>query len=102
MLASLVVAAGVLVQSPNPGHDAWDFACRRGAPVYATIDGTARAHRNGRMGNQITLKGPDGTAYYAHLQSTNPGSVKKGDVIGTCGNTGSWSYGPHVHYEFTK
>lgn len=98
-LVALVVA-GPIVQSPSPEHPAWDIACKRGAPVYAVFDGTLRAHRSARMGNQITLEGNHHTAYYAHLQSVLPASeVMKGDVIGTCGSTGTWSYGPHVHFE---
>ena len=52
------------------------------------------------MGIQVFLEGENGTAYYAHLHRAMPdGEVKKGDVIGACGNTGAWSYGSHVHYE---
>lgn len=94
-----LVVAGVVVQTPSPDHDAWDIACQRGTPVYAVFDGTTQTSYNGRMGNQVTLEGGR-TAYYAHLRSVEPGGpVKKGDVIGTCGNTGSWSSGPHVHFE---
>jgi len=95
-----LVVAGIVVQWPSPDHDAWDIACRRGAPVHAVFDGTTRTGRSGRMGNQVWLEGGGRTAYYAHLQTVKPGAtVQRGDVIGTCGNTGSWSSGPHVHFE---
>jgi murein DD-endopeptidase MepM/ murein hydrolase activator NlpD len=94
-----LIVVGVLVQEPSPGHDAWDIACRRGASVHAVFDGTMHTSYNSRMGNQVTLKGGR-TAYYAHLDTVKAqGFVKKGDVIGTCGSTGAWSTGNHVHFE---
>ena len=97
-MLSLVVA-GILVQSPSPDHPAWDIACRTGAPVRAVFDGQTRTKRSSRMGHQVWLEGEQ-TAYYAHLDTVEPtGQVRRGDVIGTCGSTGSWSYGPHVHFE---
>jgi len=104
LFPGLVVAGGVLTQAPNPENDAWEFSCRVGSPVYATIDGVSRESYTGQMGRQITIEGPQGRAYYAHLGTVKPGvrEVKEGDVIGTCGNTGSWSTGPHVHYEFER
>ena len=96
-LLSLVVA-GIIVQSPSPDHPAWDIACRTGAPVRAVFDGQTRTKRSSRMGHQVWLEGEQGSAYYAHLDTVElAGQVRKGDVIGTCGSTGSWSYGPHVH-----
>lgn len=97
-MLSLIVS-GILVQSPSPDHPAWDIACRTGAPVRAVFDGRTRTKRSPRMGNQVWLEGEQ-TAYYAHLDTVEPpGFVKRGEVIGTCGNTGTWSYGPHVHFE---
>ena len=99
-ILSLVVS-GIVVQGPNSDHSGWDIACRRGDSVHAVFSGRTAVRRSSRMGNQVTLTGSDGrTAYYAHLDTTKPeGSVKKGDIIGTCGNTGTWSTGNHVHFE---
>ena len=98
--AALIVAGGILVQEWSPEHPAFDYACRTGQPVYAIQDGTIRSSRSWSMGVQVFLEGENGTAYYAHLHRAMPdGEVKKGDVIGACGNTGAWSYGSHVHYE---
>ena len=96
-----LIVVGVLVQEPNPGHDAWDIACRRGAPVHAVFDGRTRTRWSHTLGNVVTLEGPQGRALYAHLDTVKPGtSVTKGDVIGTCGTTGAWSLGNHVHFEY--
>ena len=97
---SLVLASGILVQGWSEDHPGFDYACRVGTPVYALVDGTMYTDYNGRMGNTVTIKGQGKTIYYAHLDTTEAqGPVKKGDIIGTCGNTGSWSTGPHLHLE---
>ena len=52
----------------------------------------------------VTLVGPGGiVTSYSHLHEAYDNDiVKQGDVIGTCGNTGSWSTGPHLHFESNK
>jgi murein DD-endopeptidase MepM/ murein hydrolase activator NlpD len=30
------------------------------------------------------------------------GNYQRGDQIGTCGNTGIWSSGPHLHFESNR
>ena len=59
--------------------------------MIAVHDGTIHEFRDGRLGIQIRLTGPDGVrSLYAHLDNvTASGEVKKGDVIATCGNTGA-------------
>ena len=100
---SLVLASGIFIQGWSPDHPGFDYACRTGTPVYAMVDGTTHTGRSSRMGHEVTLVGETKTVYYAHLHTTAPaGPVKQGDVIGTCGNTGSWSYGPHLHLEIRK
>lgn len=100
---------------------------RRGIPIYAPADGFAKrikvAHYG--YGKALYLQHPNGyITVYAHLQKyagaiqeyvkkkqydkeeyeielfPEPSalSVKKGDIIGYTGNTGS-SGGPHLHYE---
>ena len=58
---------------------------------------------NGRMGNIAVVKYNGRTSSYSHLQVVfPPGWYERGEVIGLCGNTGSWSTGPHVHFESDK
>jgi hypothetical protein len=101
---------------------------REGYPVYAVSDGYISRLRVqvGGFGNAVYISHPNGyTSVYAHLQrfSDRIGflirgyqyrtqsydvdfpllpveiPVKKGEVIGWSGNTGS-SAGPHLHFEF--
>ena len=94
---------GVITQYPNPGHDAYDFACRVGTPIIAVHDGTLRTRYDGRLGHQALLVSPEGyESLYAHMERVNePGEYLEGEVIGYCGNTGSWTTGPHLHFEST-
>lgn len=87
-------------------HRGIDFVAPRGTPIRATQEGIVikkKYDRNG-YGNYIQLKHKDGfTTLYAHLDSFSPDirrgyPVKKGQIIGTLGNTGL-STGAHLHYE---
>lgn len=100
MIDLAMIVSGVITQTPGPGHQAWDIACPKGAQVHAAFDGETRVHRDGRLGIQITLVGENRRALYAHLEEAyGPQTVRKGDPIGVCGNTGSWSTGRHLHFE---
>jgi len=84
-------------------HDGVDFKTRSGNPVMATADGeVVEAGDFGPYGNKIVLKHNDiYQTSYAHLSeiSIEKGDkVKRGEVIGTSGNSGK-STGPHLHYE---
>ena len=94
---------GAIIQYPSPEHPAYDFACRTGEPIYAVHDGILMYDYNSRMGNQAVLHSDDGErSTYSHMETVAPyGWYAQGDVIGTCGNTGSWSLGPHLHFEST-
>jgi len=90
-------------------HDGMDFTAPIGTDVYATGDGVvsdiqrSRARRG--YGNLIEIDHGYGyKTIYAHLEDikVRPGQrVKRGDVIGTVGNTGL-STAPHLHYEIRK
>lgn len=85
-------------------HEGQDFASHTGNPVYATGDGTVEVVRYQfrGYGNEIVID--HGYGYktrYAHLKTTEVVAgmrVRRGDRIGTLGNTGK-STGPHLHYE---
>ena len=102
MLDLALVMHGVVTQYPSADHPAWDLACRTGRPVHAYNSGTLRAYRSPGLGNVIVIEGPTGRSLYAHLHEVvhPPGWVERGAEIGYCGNTGSWSTGPHLHFSF--
>lgn len=80
-----------------------------GVPIVAAADGQVYvAHYSNSYGNVIyILHNIDGQIYttvYAHMSSLAVGqgaSVKKGQQIGTMGNTGA-SRGQHLHFELYK
>lgn len=104
---------------------------KEGIPIYAPADGYVSRIRVGQygFGKALYVKHPNGyTTVYAHLQKFSVDiqqyvkknqyskekyaignlflkpemfPVKKGEVIGYTGNTGS-SLGPHLHYEIRK
>ena len=88
---------------PHTGHD---FSAPIGTDIYATGNGVvsrvviSRSRRD--YGTFIEVDHGYGyKTFYAHLDRVNVRSgqeVKRGDVIGTVGNTGA-STAPHLHYE---
>ena len=99
-------------------HEGSDFGCREGVdPIYAIHDGEVvyaevetKTSDNPEgvvlessvgFGSMIILEGGGIQSKYAHLHSFSlkeGDKVKKGDVVGICGNTG-FSTGPHLHLE---
>lgn len=85
-------------------HRGIDFSLPKGSGVYATGDGEVEDVKieNRGYGRQILIN--HGFGYktrYAHLNKmyVAPGmKVKRGELIGTVGNTGL-SSGSHLHYE---
>lgn len=85
-------------------HHGQDFSAPYGTKVYATGAGKViEAGRNtGGFGNCVKID--HGYGYqttYGHLSSISVSvglDVKRGDIIGLSGNTGS-STGPHLHYQ---
>ena len=84
-------------------HKGVDLASPNGTPIYATADGiVAFAGVCNGYGNFIKLNHQNGyKTGYAHMSKmvvkTND-KVKKGDLIGYVGSTGT-STGNHLHYE---
>ena len=84
-------------------HKGMDIAVPIGTPVMSPISGTIiGASYIGTWGNQIRVKGADGSIHLmAHLSgfAARVGQqVQAGQVIAYSGNTGR-STGPHVHWE---
>ncbi|RAV97941.1 M23 family metallopeptidase [Pseudochryseolinea flava] len=84
-------------------HKGLDFTAEKGTPVYATGDGEiAMAYFSDSYGNVIYLNHSYGyETRYAHLSAfaVKPGDkVKRGQVIGYVGNSGT-SVSAHLHYE---
>jgi murein DD-endopeptidase MepM/ murein hydrolase activator NlpD len=115
-------------QKKTPGHQGIDIAGLSGEPVYAMASGrisfagvdlpgidqsrqmtpkeAATVPRNtlGKGGLWITVNHRNGfRTCYMHLETiaVKEGDiVRAGDIIGTLGNTGTVSSGPHLHLEF--
>lgn len=88
-------------------HKGVDFAAPKGTPIYATGDGVVLSVKTvfGGYGKHIEIDHGFGfVTRYAHMNEfkvRRGQKIKRGDLIGTVGNTGS-STAPHVHYEILK
>ena len=84
-------------------HTGVDFAVPIGTPVLAVADGTiVKANWGKAYGNQVIQKVAGGYVIYAHLNAVRakPGTVvKKGQLVGESGNSGTNTTGPHLHLE---
>lgn len=85
-------------------HEGLDFIGPVGTPVYVTGNGTVIKTERNRSGYGNVVIISHGYGYqtlYAHLYTINVREgqkVKRGEKIGTIGNTGL-STAPHLHYE---
>lgn len=86
-------------------HKGIDIFARRGTPVVAIADGVIVDKGNTGRGGKVVWLQPDDQplkAYYAHLDTwkVKKGQrVKKGQVLGTVGNTGNAKTTPaHLHF----
>jgi len=85
-------------------HEGMDFSAHAGTEIFATGDGVVTAVETSYSGYGKHVKIDHGFGYgslYAHMSSFNVKvgqHVKRGDVIGYVGSTGT-STAPHVHYE---
>jgi hypothetical protein len=86
---------------PN-GHKGVDYAAKQGDPIYAAADGEViPTDSGGELGNYVKIKHANGMyTFYAHLssKSVSQGTVKQGQPIGSAGNTGTKSFGVHLHF----
>ena len=85
-------------------HFGLDFVAPIGTKIYSTGDGIVTLSKFSRKGygNEIIIDHSFGySTRYAHLDEIfikEGEKVKRGQLIGTLGNTGR-STGPHLHYE---
>jgi len=85
-------------------HNGIDFTAPEGTPIQATGDGKVKKVEKRRRGYGYNVTINHGYGYetlYAHMKTIlvkKGEKVKKGQKIGTVGNTGS-STAPHCHYE---
>jgi len=84
---------------PHAGNDLF---APLGTPIKAPFSGTASNSTNSLGGLSVTVSGPDGYVYNAHLSAFGAlGSVSTGTVIGYVGNTGDAQGGAyHDHFEW--
>ncbi len=88
-------------------HEGVDFSAPVGTEIYATGNGTVKLveYDSRGYGNHVIISHGFGyETLYGHMSKINirPGQkVKRGDVIGVVGSTGS-STAPHLHYEVIK
>lgn len=88
-------------------HTGMDFSAEQGTEIYATGDGVVAEVENSRRGygNHVVLSHGYGyKTLYAHMTQyivRKGEKVKRGQVIGYVGNTGT-SVAPHLHYEVIK
>jgi len=85
-------------------HNGIDFSAPEGTKIQATGDGIVKKVEKKSTGYGLNIKIDHGYGYetlYAHLNEIlvkEGQKVKKGEVIGLIGDTGS-STAPHLHYE---
>lgn len=91
-------------------HQGVDYATPEGTPIYAMCDADTyvKQFQENKAGiyNSIYFTDEKGERYrliHMHLKEALDlvGPIKKGDLLGYTGNTGS-STGPHIHIELRK
>ena len=88
-------------------HYGLDFSAKEGTPIFATGDGEVEFLQKGDKGYGNVIIINHGYGYktlYGHTSKFNVKihqKVKRGDIIGLVGNTGT-STGTHLHYEVFK
>jgi murein DD-endopeptidase MepM/ murein hydrolase activator NlpD len=88
-------------------HKGIDIFAERGTDVISSTHGIViYTHEGGKGGKSVMILGPKWRFhYYAHLDSYSARTlqtVKRGEVIGTVGDTGNaLGKPPHLHYAIT-
>lgn len=111
--APITSAFGVDRSVGTSPHIGTDYGVSIGTPVNATANGTVeRVYYSDTLGNTVIVNhgpspqgGGDVYSLYAHGNSTNViqgQNINTGQTILFSGNTGSQSFGAHLHYEVIK
>ena len=84
-------------------HEGIDFTAKKGTAIQATGNGKVKkVLKSPSYGNYVVIEHGHGyETLYAHMDKTmvkKGQQVKRGEQIGTVGNTGR-STAPHLHYE---
>ncbi len=87
-------------------HWGMDFSATIGTEIYATGNGVVKLvkYQKGYGKHVVINHGYGYETYYAHMSKFNVRvgqKIKRGEVIGYIGNTGT-STAPHLHYEVHK
>ncbi|MEX0720519.1 MAG: M23 family metallopeptidase [Balneolaceae bacterium] len=90
----------------NTTHQGVDIDAQRGESIYAAANGVViKAGTGSGYGKMVKVQHSNGySTVYAHLRRVKVKEgqkVRKGDVIGKAGNTGT-SSGVHLHFEILK
>ena len=100
------MSLGVVTRDAGPHHpNAIDISCVVGQPVRAAHPGTVERIYSHTHGLSVVLTSLDGlTTMYSHLHSATPTgtTLQRGDQLGSCGNSGTWTTGPHLHFEVVQ
>lgn len=92
---------------PEKNHNGIDYSSKMGTVIRATARGlVVDKGFDENLGNYVVIDHGNGfTTKYAHCKE-NPvekgQSVERGEIIGTVGNSGKFTDGPHLHYEIRK
>lgn len=85
-------------------HTGIDISCPVGVPVYAAHAGTVRYEWTQKGGNCMRLTAPTGEyTRYCHLSSYTADDYEQvavGDEIARSGNSGAYTTGAHLHWEY--
>jgi murein DD-endopeptidase MepM/ murein hydrolase activator NlpD len=88
------------------GHKGVDYAGSQGDLIHAAAPGTATVASSGALGTYVRIQHDNGMyTFYAHLSGViirNGQKVDRGQSIGKMGNTGSRSFGVHLHFALSK
>lgn len=96
---------------PHPAHHyGVDFVTPQGHPINAPTSGMLTHFLDGRGGLTGILTDKIYTQFFMHMESLRKaGPIKKGTFLGKTGgdpkvqpNSGSWSNGPHLHYQVKR